>query len=74
MAYSTIDIRMLAAGKVRWHKCNGVFYSKGGKGIENNPLVLRKTTDNYKLRKVKGKMPYKGIIREKGKSEINALL
>jgi len=51
----------------------GLFYHKGGAGIENNPASKRRPTDNWGERKVKG---HKGsrrniIFREKSKWEVN---
>lgn len=51
----------------------GLFYHKGGAGIEVTPHSKRKPTDNWGERKVKG---HKGsrrniIFREKSKWEVN---
>jgi hypothetical protein len=51
----------------------GLFYHKGGAGIENNPHSKRQPNDAFNIRKVKGKMePRRNIIvREKSKWEKN---
>lgn len=47
----------------------GAGYHKGGAGIEKNPNSKRKPNDAFNMRKVKGKMPYRGIVREKSNYE-----
>lgn len=54
-----------------WHAKKGIFYAKGGAGIERNPMSLRKPSDTFGLRKVKGSTcVYKGLYRVKSKREI----
>lgn len=51
-------------GHKEMKKCKGLFYHKGGAGIESNPLCLRKP--RLYLDGEKGR---KGIFREKSKLE-----
>lgn len=68
MAYNLKEVSLLR--KTKWHKNKGLFYAKGGKGIENSPISLR------------GKSGYGCdcstgshiIRRERSKGEINALM
>jgi hypothetical protein len=52
----------------------GLFYHKGGAGIETSPYSKRKPNDTFGLNKIKGKPGiYKGLYRVKSKQEIKDL-
>jgi hypothetical protein len=64
--------------KSNWKKTQGVGYAKGGKGIEKVIGCKRKTQNTFCVQgKIKGKghrAPFNGIVRERSKGEINALM
>jgi len=68
--YSDADILSLAMNQVKWRKQNGLFYSKGGKGIEKQPAISKRRASGYGAGCSSGN---NRIVRERSKGEINAL-